>query len=201
LLTAGEESGAEGGSERGRWLTLANAITALRIPLAPLCAFSIVNGRPLAALGFFWAAVATDLIDGRVARRRGEVSRLGGLLDHSSDALFVAAGLAALAARGAVPWPLPPLVLAAFIQYALDSRVLAGRRLRTSGLGRLNGIAYFVLLGTPIVRDAAGLGWPGPGFVSWLGWLLVASTLLSMADRTVTWSLNRRVRDSPGAER
>jgi len=35
----------------------------------------------------------------------------------------------------------------------------------------------------PIVRDAAGLGWPGPALVAALGWLLVASTLVSMADR------------------
>ena len=194
-------SGAESGSGSGRWLTLANVITAIRFPLAPLCAYSILSDQFLVAFGSYWLAVASDLLDGRVARRRGEVSSLGGLLDHSSDALFVAFGLGALALHGMIPWPLPILVGAAFVQYALDSRALAGRRLRTSELGRLNGIAYFALLGVPVVRDALGLGWPSPALVSGLGWLLVASTLLSMADRGITWTLSRKVRDSPGAGR
>lgn len=194
-------SQAENESEGSRWLTLANGITAIRFPLAPLCVYSILNDQFLLTFGFYWLAVASDLLDGRVARRRGEVSSLGGLLDHSSDALFVASGLGALALHGMIPWPLPILVAAAFVQYALDSRALAGRRLRTSELGRLNGIAYFALLGVPVVRDALGLGWPSPALVSGLGWLLVASTLLSMADRAISWTLSRKVRDSPGAGR
>lgn len=65
----------------------------------------------------------------------------------------------------------------------LDSRALAGRRLRASGLGRANGIAYFVLLGIPLLRDALGLAAPGDAVVRGLGWVLVATTLLSMAER------------------
>ena len=45
----------------------------------------------------------------------------------------------------------------AFVQYAVDSRVQESRPLRASSLGRWNGIAYFVLLGVPVLRDA--LGW------------------------------------------
>ena len=191
-------SQANSSSDSGRWLGLANAITALRFPLAPLCAWSILNDAPALAAVSFGVAVASDLLDGRVARLRGEVSRLGGLLDHTSDALFVAAGLAALASLGHVPWLLPPLVLLAFIQYALDSRVLAGRQLRTSRIGRLNGIAYFVLLGTPLIRDVLGLSWPAPGLVFALGWLLVASTGISMADRGWAFWLSRRAPASPG---
>jgi hypothetical protein len=74
-------------------------------------------------------------------------------------------------------------------------------KLRTSGLGRFNGIAYFVMLGTPLVRDLLGWEWPGAGLVSLLGGLLVASTLLSMGDRALTWLLSRRVPDLPGEER
>ena len=52
-------------------------------------------------------------------------------------------------------------------------------------LGRWNGIAYFVLLGIPVVRDGLGIGWPGDVLVLALGWALVASTLASMLDRAV----------------
>jgi phosphatidylglycerophosphate synthase len=168
-----------------RWATRANALTGLRLAVAPALAAAIVCGAAGTALLLFALAVATDLLDGRVARRFGEASPLGGLLDHASDAALVTAGLAALAWRGALPGLLPPLVAAAFFQYMLDSRALAGRRLRASALGRANGIAYFVLLGIPVVRDGLGLGWPGPPAVLILGWALVATTLVSMADRAV----------------
>jgi phosphatidylglycerophosphate synthase len=39
--------------------------------------------------------VATDWLDGRIARRFGETSALGGFLDHVTDAAFVSLGLAA----------------------------------------------------------------------------------------------------------
>ncbi len=167
----------------GRWLTLANLLTGLRLVAAPLLASAVWEGHALRAGALFWAAVASDFADGRIARRRGEASSLGGLLDHATDATFVTAGLAALAARGTAPALLPVLVAAAFVQYTLDSRALRGRPLRASGLGRWNGIAYFVLLGTPVTRDLLGLGWPGGTLVALFAWLLVATTLASMADR------------------
>ncbi len=129
-------------------------------------------------------------MDGSLARRSGRVSSLGGLLDHGTDALFCSVGLGALAWLGVVPVVLPLLVAAAFLQYMLDSRSIAGQPLRASFLGRWNGIFYFVMLGIPIVRDALGIGWPGPGLVIAIGWALVVSTVASMADRA--WALATR---------
>ena len=75
--------------------------------------------------------------------------------------------------------------MSAFAQYALDSRALAGRPLRASALGRWNGIAYFVLLGIPVVRDGLAIGWPPDALVRVLGWALVATTCASILDRLV----------------
>ncbi len=175
-----------------RWRTRANALTALRGVAAPALAVAVVEGLAGLALLLFAAAVASDLLDGRVARRFGEETPLGGLLDHATDALFVSVGLGAVAVAGEVPAVLPLLVAAAFLQYVADSRAAAGRPLRASPLGRWNGIAYFVLLGVPLVRDGIGLGWPPPGLVHFLGLVLVASTLLSMADRLRAWRRARR---------
>jgi len=166
-----------------RLRTRANALTALRLLCGPLLVLALLERAALAAVLLFWLAVATDLLDGRVARRFGESSALGGFLDHVTDAAFVSLGLAALVLRGEAPWLLPVLVALAFLQYTLDSRVIDGAALRASALGRWNGIAYFVPVGTVVVRDALALAWPGRGLVLALGWLLVASTLLSMADR------------------
>jgi phosphatidylglycerophosphate synthase len=170
-------------SLRPRLATRANALTGVRLLLAPALVWAVATAADALALACFALAVATDLADGPVARRFGEASALGGFLDHATDALFVASGLGALAYVSVVPAPLPPLVLAAFAQYALDSRALAGRPLRASALGRWNGVAYFVLLGIPVVRDGLGLGWPADALVSALGWALVATTCASMLDR------------------
>ena len=163
--------------------TAANVLTALRLASVPFFAAAIVHGAIVAACALYALAVATDFFDGRVARLRGEATPFGGLLDHASDALFVTAGLGALAWHGAVPAPLPFLVPAAFLQYVLDSRAHAGKRLRASRLGRYNGIAYFALVAAPLARDLCGLAWPAPEVVRALGWALVATTALSMLDR------------------
>ncbi len=172
--------------------TLANAVTFTRVLCVPLLAVAVLSDARLSAAALFTWAVVTDLVDGRLARSRGEVSNLGGLLDHSADALFCSVGLGALACTGAVPAPLPFLVALAFTQYMLDSRSIAGQPLRASFLGRWNGIFYFVMIGIPVVRDALGLGWPGAGLVMGIGWLLVASTVVSMGDRLVALVSSRR---------
>ena len=166
----------------GAWLTRANVLTLLRLLLTPLLAAAMLRGEPRAAALAFALAVASDLADGPLARRLGEVSPLGALLDHAVDASFVAVGHAGLAAGGAVTPLLPALIALAFAQYALDSRS-RGAAPRASALGRWNGIGYYAALGVPLVRDALGLAWPGPGLVSALAWLLVASTLVSMLAR------------------
>jgi len=176
-------------SEAARWGTLANVLTLSRAAVVPLLAAAVVHDARIAAFAFFWWAVATDFADGSLARRRGEASSLGGLLDHATDAFFCSVGLGALAWVGVVPVALPLLVALAFTQYTLDSRSLAGEPLRASYLGRWNGIFYFVMIGIPVCRDALGLAWPGAGLVTAIGWALVVSTVVSMGDRA--WALLR----------
>lgn len=170
-------------SPRRLRLTRANVLTLVRVLLAPAIALAILKGSAVVATAIFWAAVVTDMTDGRVARRRGEASENGRLLDHSADAFFVSSGIAALAFVGSMPALLAPLIVLAFVQYAVDARCSGAREPRASRLGHWNGIAYYVAVATPIIRDSLDFSWPGATFVAALGWLLVASTLLSMANR------------------
>lgn len=74
-------------------LNLANFLTLLRIaaiPVVVVCFYSpIPYARPIAAILFGLAAV-TDIIDGWVARRFGQMSRFGEFLDPVADKLMVA---------------------------------------------------------------------------------------------------------------
>lgn len=183
-----------------RIATASNFVTAMRLLAAPLLALAIHAGIPRAALLLFALGVGTDFLDGWVARLLGEASNGGRTFDHATDAVFVAAGIGALALHGEAPLLLAPLVAAAFLQYALDSRAVLGQALRASALGRANGIAYYVLLGIPLVRDSLALAWPGQALVQALGWLLVATTLLSMADRLRALLAGRPRRDGRGQD-
>ena len=74
-------------------LNLANGLTLLRIaaiPIVVVCFYSPLDyARPIAAILFGIAAV-TDIIDGWVARRFGQMSRFGEFLDPVADKLMVA---------------------------------------------------------------------------------------------------------------
>jgi phosphatidylglycerophosphate synthase len=174
------------------WTTRANALTLARLLLVPALAVTVLHGAPVLAAAVFFAAVGTDLADGWVARRYGEVTAFGAFADHGADATLVVTGTAALAWTGVLPVWLPWLIAAAFAQYALDSRAIAASGLVASRLGRWNGIAYYVIVAVPLVRDVLALGWPGAELVMALGWALVASTLVSMIDRLRMLARHRR---------
>jgi len=140
----------------------------------------------ITAAVILWLAIATDIFDGRIARARNQTSALGGLLDHSSDAFFVTLLLIALSHHNLVPIALPCLVMAAFLQYTLDSQALSGKPLRTSSLGRYNGISYFVLGGFPIMQNALQITLIPEAYFPWIAWGLVLTTGISMIDRLVT---------------
>lgn len=80
-------------------LNLANFLTLLRIaaiPIVVVCFYSPMEyARPIAAILFGLAAV-TDMIDGWVARRFGQMSRFGEFLDPVADKLMVAITLVML---------------------------------------------------------------------------------------------------------
>ena len=79
-----------------RWVTWADLLTALRVPLA--IAFPFVR-HPAWQLAIVGVAAASDFFDGLLARRLGP-SRTGALLDPVADKLFVASAFLTVAGRG-----------------------------------------------------------------------------------------------------
>ncbi|MDA1073875.1 MAG: CDP-alcohol phosphatidyltransferase family protein [Proteobacteria bacterium] len=173
------------------WLSLANTLTALRLLSAPFVALAIVGEVWLFAFVLFFLAVASDVLDGRIARRLGQATAFGGLFDHATDALFVTLTVAAVVSHGHAPWLLVGLIPAAFIQYTLDSQALMGQQLRTSMLGRINGVAYFVVPGVMVVVETLEFRWFDYHLLMLLGWLLIATTLVSMSERAIAWANTR----------
>jgi len=158
-------------SDPSRVLTVPNLISLIRILLIPVFFVLIVDeDTTTAGLILFACVVATDWVDGLVARRTGQVSEVGRLLDPIADRLAIAAGLIALAVRGVFP------VWAAALILVRDAVVLVGgalamtrRRVRVEVrfVGKLATFSLMVAipavawseLGLPLAPAAAVLGW------------------------------------------
>jgi CDP-diacylglycerol--glycerol-3-phosphate 3-phosphatidyltransferase len=104
-------SAAAGGGPRrvSNW-NLPNAITVVRILLAPLFVWMLLADAGQdgwlrwAAAALFILAIATDGVDGALARRNGLVTDLGKLLDPIADKVLTGGALIALSILGELPW-------------------------------------------------------------------------------------------------
>lgn len=164
--------------------SIANSLTITRLLISPINVWCILERQFLVSGALFVISVATDVFDGIFARRQASPSRIGGILDHSADCLFVSSALFALAVQGKVPILLPILVVFAFIQYVLDSRVFQRERLIPSKLGRWNGISYFVVVGVVVGENAFNFGWISCLWIrQTFSWILIVATILSISER------------------
>ncbi|MEX0659285.1 MAG: CDP-alcohol phosphatidyltransferase family protein [Egibacteraceae bacterium] len=95
-----------------RVLTAANVITGLRLLGLPLFVWLVLGAQALGLAFLTLAAVgATDWVDGYVARRFDQVTRLGKILDPLVDRALLATAGVTLAVAGIIPWWLVALVV------------------------------------------------------------------------------------------
>lgn len=153
-------------------LTVPNLISSIRILLIPVFTYLIVH-RPttLKGVALFAFVVATDWVDGVVARRTGQVSDLGKVLDPVADRLSIAAGLAALVIRGAFPlWAaLLILVRDAAILIA-GASLLAARRIRLDVRFVGKTATFCLMIAIPSI-SWADLGYPPAAAFLVIGWV------------------------------
>ena len=97
-------------------MNLPNALTLLRIFFVPLLVAALVGENlglealfgvsvapEFVALAIFLAAAVTDLLDGYLARRWGQVTTVGTLLDPIADKLLISAALVSLVQTQNIP--------------------------------------------------------------------------------------------------
>lgn len=177
-----------------RIFTVPNVISFIRLCLVPVFFVLLFNGFDLAATLLFAIAAGTDWVDGQIARRTHQVSRLGQLLDPAVDRILMISGVVGLFAVGRVPLWIILIVIARDLLLLGGGAYLLKRwhtRVAVIYPGKVATTLLFVgfaalLLNWPILQglgmvDAAWL----PGFnsepYSWGIWFVYAGLLLALA--------------------
>lgn len=98
-------------------VNLPNALTLGRLLVVPFFAGLLLlggasDGVRLLAAGLFALACLTDVVDGRLARSRGQVTNFGIMADPIADKALVGTALVSLSLLGVLPWWATAVVLA-----------------------------------------------------------------------------------------
>lgn len=162
-------------------MNIPNALTMLRILAVPVVVVALLgeipNGDLLAGI-VFAAAAFTDGLDGYIARRKGDVTTFGTLMDPLADKLLIVAALISLVALDR---------LEAWIAMVIIARELAVTGLRTlaveqgvvmasSWMGKVKTALQIAAVIGLIAADPAPLG------VELLVYAAAAVTVVSGAD-------------------
>jgi cardiolipin synthase (CMP-forming) len=158
-----------------RIVTIPNALSAIRILLIPVFVGLLLHeGTEAAGLLLFGVILATDWVDGTIARRTNQVTNLGKLLDPVADRLAIAAGLIALMVRGAVPVWAGLLVILRDLAVVIVGGFLATRsrvRIDVRWIGKAATMA--LMIGIPMIAWANFDLW-AEGAARVVGWTLYA---------------------------
>ena len=128
-----------------RVLTVPNILSFFRLALVPVFLVLVIMGFDLLALAVLVFSSFTDFLDGVLARRLNQVTRLGQLLDPAADRFFIFATLIGLAVRGIVPWWLFAIIVGRDVLLLVGGVVLANRGYGPLPVHHLGKIATFCL--------------------------------------------------------
>lgn len=177
--------------------TVPNIITFVRLCLVPVFFILLLDGHNLASGVVFAVAAGSDFIDGQIARRTNQVSKIGQLLDPAVDRILMISGVVGVCLVDRVPLWTVVLIAARDLYLLYGGTVLAlkyKQRVPVVFAGKIATTLLFIgfallLLNVPQV---AGLGlvdvsWlPGLNSEPWgLGiWFIYAGLIISVFTTT-----------------
>jgi CDP-diacylglycerol--glycerol-3-phosphate 3-phosphatidyltransferase len=189
-------------------VNLPNSITLVRIFSIPLLMWillsprfdGVTGERELLASALFIASSMTDGIDGYLARKRGEITTIGILLDPLADKLLIAAAFVTLVQLNPslVPaWIAVVVIGREFLVSGLRSIAASeGFTIEASELGKLKMVVQIVSV-VAVILDHCWKEWPVYGnyflpihWVAYLAiWFMVCVSMVSAIDYFVAfWS-------------
>ncbi|HVF55569.1 MAG TPA: CDP-diacylglycerol--glycerol-3-phosphate 3-phosphatidyltransferase [Pyrinomonadaceae bacterium] len=148
-------------------MNLPNALTLSRIFIVPFLVVVLLTPfsenwfgvqRHFLGVALFLAAAFTDYLDGHIARRRDQISRLGTLLDPIADKLLISAALISLVENRLAPaWAVVIIVGREFAVSGLRSIAAAdGVVIGASRMGKFKMMAQVLAVALLIASSASG---------------------------------------------
>ena len=121
-------------------LNLPNTLTLGRLLVVPFFALLLLfggtsDGMRLLATALFVLACLTDVVDGHLARSRGQVTDFGILADPIADKALVGTALVGLSLAGALPWWATLVILGREVAVTAMRTALARRAVIPAGRG------------------------------------------------------------------
>lgn len=172
---------------------LPNAITIARIFCAPVFLWMLLadNGADGAlrwwAAALFIVAIASDGIDGYIARKYKIVTDLGKLLDPIADKVLTGFAFIGLSILGELPWWVTALVLVREVGITLHRLVVASDHVVAAAwMGKLKTLAQAVALSLALLPLASVVGDWISGVKIATMWIAVILTVASGIDYVVT---------------
>jgi cardiolipin synthase len=195
-----------------RVLTVPNGVTAVRLVCIPVFVWLLFGAhRQTAAAVLLGVLGATDWVDGFVARRFGQVSTVGKVLDPVADRLLVATAVVVVIVHGAVPLWFGLLTVAREALISLATVVLAAlgaRRIDVSWFGKAGTFGLMFAYPAFLLSDGSAswqvpfhdFAWVAGGLGLVLAWV-AAVTYLAPARRALTEGRAAGRGGSAGADR
>lgn len=122
-------------------MNLPNALTVFRILALPFCAWALFKEggedstwQIIAWTSFFFVGL-TDILDGRIARKRNQVSSFGAILDPIADKAFIGTALVGLSILGRIPWWVTSLILFREIGITIIRLAIVNRKVISANRG------------------------------------------------------------------
>lgn len=172
---------------------LPNAITLLRLAIAPATVWLILTAKMTPAFWLFIGAGATDAADGALARMMGTQSSLGSYLDALADKVLLVSIYVSLGILGLLWGWLVGLVVCRDLLLVIFAAVmhLKGVQHRVVPLmvSKVNTFAQILL--AAVVLGHQGVGLFPPVWVAPLSWVVAVTTAVSAAAYLGSW-LKRR---------
>lgn len=139
-------------------------LSALRLLMVPVFLVLLLNGEFVWSLIILAFASATDWLDGQIARRFNQITRLGQMLDPAADRLFIFATLIGLTINGNIPLWLAVIVVSRDLMLLAVYPVLANHGygpLPVHFLGKAGTFALLYALPLLLMADV----WPASDFI------------------------------------
>lgn len=159
--------------ELGRVLTVPNLLSVTRLGFLAAFAVLVLSDHEDLAAGWMLAlAGVTDFLDGYVARRFGQVTTLGKILDPTVDRLVLGTAVGVIVFVGAVPVWLASVVLGREALVGLLALVLAGlgaRRIEVTFLGKAGTFGLMVCFPLFLGARAGGSWSTALETLAWVG--------------------------------